>query len=140
MSYSRGRLGAPRRARETGLQQWSLVVTNRFSGLDVEEIAQGGDYTLALSGELELGSANTLQAAVARVCAGDLKSLTIDLSKLMFIDSTGLAAIILANKICERDGHGFWLIPGPRAVQRLFEITGLIDVLPFRESHGGTPT
>ncbi len=54
----------------------------------------------------------------------------------MFIDSTGLAAIILANKICERDGHDFWLVPGPRAIQRLFEITGLIEVLPFRE----TPT
>jgi anti-sigma B factor antagonist len=109
-------------------------MTNRFSGLDVEEIARGDHYTLALSGELELGSANTLQSAVARVCAGRLSSLTIDLSKLMFIDSTGLAAIILASKICERDGHGFWLVPGPRAVQRLFEITGLIDVLPFRDS------
>ncbi len=115
------------------------TVTNRFSGLDVEEIADGGEYTLALSGELELGSSNTLQAAVARVCDGPLSSLTIDLSKLMFIDSTGLAAIILASKICERDGHDFWLVPGPRAVQRLFEITGLIDVLPFRETAADAP-
>jgi anti-anti-sigma factor len=115
-------------------------MTNRFSGLDVEELADGEDHTLVLSGELELGSANTLQAAVARLCAGNLTSLTIDLRKLMFIDSTGLAAIILANKICERDGHDFWLVPGPRAVQRLFEITGLIDVLPFREVQPDTPT
>jgi anti-sigma B factor antagonist len=109
-------------------------MTNRFSGLDVEEVAHDGGYTIVLSGELELGSANTLQAAVARLCAERPSSLTIDLSKLIFIDSTGLAAIILANKICERDGYDFWLIPGPRAVQRLFEITGLIDVLPFRET------
>jgi anti-anti-sigma factor len=108
-------------------------MTTPFSGLDVEEIADGDSYTLALTGELELGSANTLQAACKRLFAAGLRSLTIDLSGLMFIDSTGLAAIILANKICERDGHDFWLIPGPRAIQRLFEITGLIDVLPFRE-------
>ena len=108
-------------------------MTNRFSGLDVEEIANGDSYTLALSGELELGSANTLQSACTRLFAAGLSSLTIDLSGLMFIDSTGLAAIILASKICERDGHEFWLIPGPRAVQRLFEITGLIEVLPFRD-------
>jgi anti-anti-sigma factor len=114
-------------------------MTNRFSGLDVEEIANGDDYTLALSGELELGSAATLQAACTRLFeAGRLRSLTIDLSGLMFIDSTGLAAIILANKICERDGHDFWLTRGPRAVQRLFEITGLIEVLPFRESPTAT--
>jgi anti-sigma B factor antagonist len=106
----------------------------------VEEIAQGGEHTLVLSGELELGSANTLQAAVARRCAAGLESLTIDLRKLMFIDSTGLATIILASKICERDGHDFWLIPGPRAVQRLFEITGLIDVLPFRETAADAPS
>ncbi|HEX5853351.1 MAG TPA: STAS domain-containing protein [Solirubrobacteraceae bacterium] len=109
-------------------------MTSRFAGIDVEEIADAGRYTLVLSGELELGSANTLQAAITRVCAGGLRSLTIDLRKLMFIDSTGLAVIILASKICERDGHDFALIPGPRAVQRLFEITGLIDVLPFREA------
>ncbi len=114
-------------------------MTNRFSGLDVEEIANGDSYTLALSGELELGSANTLQSACTRLFAAGLRSLTIDLSGLMFIDSTGLAAIILASKICERDGLDFWLIPGPRAVQRLFEITGLIEVLPFRESPEDSP-
>lgn len=114
-------------------------MTNRFSGLDVEEIANGDRYTLALSGELELGSANTLQGACARLFERGISSLTIDLSGLMFIDSTGLAAIILASKICERDGHDFWLIPGPRAVQRLFELTGLIDVLPFREGSSDNP-
>ena len=111
-------------------------MTNRFSGLDVEEIASGDHYTLALSGELELGSASTLQGAFTRLFERGISSLTIDLSKLMFIDSTGLAAIILASKICERDGHDFWLIPGPRAVQRLFELTGLDGVLPFREHPG----
>jgi anti-sigma B factor antagonist len=114
-------------------------MTNRFSGLDVEEIANGDHYTLALSGELELSSANTLQNACARLFEKGISSLTIDLSKLMFIDSTGLAAIILAGKICERDGHDFGLIPGPRAVQRLFELTGLIDVLPFRERSDNSP-
>jgi anti-sigma B factor antagonist len=111
-------------------------MTSRFSGLDVEELDEDGAHTLVLSGELELASAATLQAAITRICAAGPASLTIDLSKLMFIDSTGLAAIILASKICERDGYDFWLIPGPRAVQRLFEITGLLDVLPFREPHG----
>ena len=42
-------------------------------------------------------------------------------------------AVILAGQLCERDGHDFALVPGPRAVQRMFELTGLIDVLPFLE-------
>jgi anti-sigma B factor antagonist len=114
-------------------------MTSRFTGLDVEEIANGDHYTLALSGELELGSATTLQNACTRLFERGISSLTIDLSRLMFIDSTGLAAIILASKICERDGHDFWLIPGPRAVQRLFELTGLVDLLPFRHGPDDPP-
>jgi anti-anti-sigma factor len=113
-------------------------MTNPFTGLDIEELAEHGRHTLILSGELEIASANSLQAAIYRVCAQQPISLTIDLSRLMFIDSTGLAAIILASKLCERDNYDFQLIPGPRAVQRLFEITGLVDVLPFRMSTSGT--
>jgi hypothetical protein len=33
---------------------------------------------------------------------------------------------------CERQGRGFSLLPGPEPVQQVFEVTGLIDVLPFR--------
>jgi anti-anti-sigma factor len=113
-------------------------MTKLFSGLDIEERVDGDERVLILSGELEIASANSLQAAIHRACAARPSSLTIDLSKLMFIDSTGLAAVILASKLCERDGYDFWLVPGPRAVQRLFEITGLIDVLPFREGERNT--
>lgn len=108
---------------------------NRFAvGLEIEEFADDGHHTLRLSGELEITSANTLQRAVVRLCEQPLLSLTIDLRELTFIDSTGLAAIILASKICERHpgGYDFWLIPGPSNIQRLFEVTGLIDALPFR--------
>jgi anti-anti-sigma factor len=49
----------------------------------------------------------------------------------MFIDSTGLAAIVLISRLCERDGRELSIIRGPRPLQRLFEITGMIDVLPF---------
>ena len=113
----------------------------RFAvGLEIEEIADGAHYTLRLSGELEITSANTLQQTIVRLCEQPLLSLTIDLRELTFIDSTGLAAIILASKICERhpDGYDFWLIPGPSNVQRLFEVTGLLDALPFRGDAAST--
>jgi hypothetical protein len=35
---------------------------------------------------------------------------------------------------CERQGRGFSLLPGPEAVQQVFEVTGLVDVLPFRSA------
>jgi len=104
-------------------------------GLAVEQIARDQDHhTLSLSGELDIASVPLLEAAVERTLAEPTKSLTLDLSELMFIDSTGLAAIVLASKRCEGHGHDFSLIRGPAAVQRLFELTGLVDALPFRDA------
>jgi anti-anti-sigma factor len=115
-------------------------MTNRFSGLQIDELLDGQRYTLVLGGELDIASAASLHGAVARVRAtgAATSAMTLDLSRLIFIDSTGLAEIILTGQLCDRDGYEFALIPGPRAVQRLFELTGLIDALPFVESAAET--
>jgi anti-sigma B factor antagonist len=91
---------------------------------------------LILEGELDARSVPALEAAIGRCCADGPGALTIDLGKLSFIDSSGLWTILAAMRWCERQGHGFLLLPGPEAVQQVFEVTGLIDVLPFRP--GGT--
>src|SRR4051812_32796240 len=102
--------------------------------LELREDATGdGRRTLALHGELDLASVDALQGAVERLCARRSTSITLDLRGLGFIDSTGLAAIVLAGKLCETNGCEFDLIPGGASTQRLFELTGLIDALPFRD-------
>jgi anti-sigma B factor antagonist len=101
--------------------------------LDVEDLGSEGVYTLVLEGELDLGSLSTFEAAISRLYAEGTLAITLDLRKLRFIDSSGLGAIILACKLCERNGYDFSLIPGPSAVQRLFELTGLSEILPFRD-------
>ncbi len=108
-------------------------IMKRFSGLEIDELIDGQRYTLVLGGELDIASAVTLHGAIGRVRAtgAATSAIILDLSRLIFIDSTGLAEIILTGQLCEKDGYEFALIPGPRAVQRLFELTGLIDALPF---------
>jgi anti-sigma B factor antagonist len=98
-----------------------------------EHEADGGQRTLALVGELDIASVPVLQRSVERMCTGATTSITLDLRGLTFIDSTGLAAIVLASKVCDTNGYGFALIRGAASTQRLFELTGLIDVLPFRD-------
>lgn len=107
-------------------------MSKRFAGLEIEESTEGGRHTLTLGGELDIGSVPILHAAVARICeTGSVRVLTLDLSGLLFIDSTGLAEIILTSRLCERDAVELTLTPGSSGVQRLFELTGLIDALPF---------
>jgi anti-anti-sigma factor len=102
-------------------------------GLDVQErTGEDGGRVLVPVGELDLASVDALSNAVERACAGRAPSLTLDLRRLDFIDSTGLAAIVLAGRLCDRNGAEFALIPGSSSIQRLFELTGLLDALPFR--------
>ena len=105
--------------------------------IDIEEIEAGGDRTLRLAGELDMTSAATLEAAVSRAASESARSITMDLSRLSFIDSTGLAVIVHTSGLCSNRGCAFKLIRGPRAVQRLFEVTGLDGVLPFVEAESG---
>jgi anti-anti-sigma factor len=113
-----------------------VTMTKRFSGLEIDESAREGLHTLSLGGELDIASASALHGAISRMLdrASPGDAIVLDLSGLIFIDSTGLAEIILTSQLCERDGHGFALIQGPRAVQRIFELTGLVDALPFLDA------
>jgi anti-sigma B factor antagonist len=99
----------------------------------VREEADGDRHTLVLAGELDLASAPTLEATTARLCADGASEIVVDLSGLAFIDSTGLRTILGSMSLCEEHLCNFWLIPGPRAVQRLFELAGILERLPFRE-------
>jgi anti-sigma B factor antagonist len=100
--------------------------------LGVQDVIAGGSHTLLLSGELDLASASYLEAAIERICTDSARAITLDLSKLTFIDSTGLHIVSSTNERCEKLGLDFQLVPGPAQIQRVFELTGLLDELPFQ--------
>jgi anti-anti-sigma factor len=102
-------------------------------GVEIDDLEHDGSHTLALRGELDLAAVPSLEAEVRHLCSlATTRGITLDLAGLHFVDSTGLAAIVLVSRLCAKHGFDFELLPGPRAVQRLFETTGLIDALPFR--------
>jgi anti-sigma B factor antagonist len=105
--------------------------------LGIECIGDGARRTLLLSGEIDLATAPKLEGAVRQLCADGARALTLDMGALMFIDSRGLRAILEAQKLCAFYEAAFFLTPGPPQIQRLFEVTGLLGALPFRESGSG---
>jgi anti-anti-sigma factor len=106
----------------------------RPPGFAMEALEDGGNAVrFALSGELDITSASELEQVVkARLVAEAPATLVVDLGDLTFVDSTGLRAIVAVVDACKEHGCDLAILPGTRAVQRLFELTGLIDVLPFR--------
>jgi anti-anti-sigma factor len=95
----------------------------------IRNTARTGGRTLALTGELDLDSANVVEEAVREVCASGA-ALVIDLREVTFMDSTGLRVLIVAAGLCEDNGHELRIIPGER-IQRILEMSGLDRVLAF---------
>jgi anti-anti-sigma factor len=50
---------------------------------------------------------------------------------LSFMDSTGLRLVLEWHASSQLDGFELGVVPGPRAVQRVFELTGMREHLPF---------
>jgi anti-anti-sigma factor len=57
----------------------------------------------------------------------------LDLRELTFLDSTGLRLILSERMAARKTGGRFELIAGPPEVQRVFELTRVLDALTFRD-------
>jgi anti-anti-sigma factor len=102
--------------------------------LNIKAHREQDQHTLALIGELDLASAPALEGMVAQACADGAREVVLDLSRLRFIDSSGLKAILSGRSLCAANRCEFYLTPAQAPVQRLFELTGLDVRLPFRDS------
>jgi anti-anti-sigma factor len=99
--------------------------------LELQDVVYGGTHTLVLSGELDLASAAELNRRLLPLCR-DAENVVLDLRQLTFIDASGLHVMVVAKEMCARHETAFGLVPGQEHVQRVFQLTGLLDVLPFR--------
>jgi anti-anti-sigma factor len=97
--------------------------------LELEFAEHDGVQVVELAGELDLGSVDELEAALSGAAAGARPRVCLDMSRLAFIDSTGLAAVIRAHLAVVEAGGGFAIVVAPGAVRRTLETTGLMDLL-----------
>jgi anti-sigma B factor antagonist len=102
--------------------------------------AQRDTVTIAPRGELDLATIGQLQRELGRWIDAPPARIVIDLRGVEFLDSTGLHALLNAHAQAQQDNWELTLIPGPRAVQRIFEITCTIDRLPFAAANGRAAT
>lgn len=98
---------------------------------------QDSRVVLVLRGELDIASAPALAHAMTGVLDRGAPSLLLDVAALEFVDSTGLRAILAARALCAERSCEFALTPPTRSVKRLFEVTGLLEELPYQELERG---
>jgi anti-anti-sigma factor len=86
---------------------------------------------VAPAGELDIATAPLLESTIRELLASGFDHLVVDLAALNFIDSTGLQLILSLQAAAEDGGYRLRLKPGPPAVQRVFDLTQTLDLLPF---------
>lgn len=88
-----------------------------------------GESILRLSGEIDMATAPAFRDAALTAIADDGPSLTLDLSGVTFMDSTGLHVLVGTYRRVRVHGGTFTMINIPDIVRKLLRLTGLDDVL-----------
>jgi anti-anti-sigma factor len=65
------------------------------------------------------------------------RRMVIDLGELAFIDSTGLRLLLQADARAREHDRELVLHPGGASVQKVFEVTGALDILRFEAAPEG---
>ncbi|MBM7644679.1 anti-sigma B factor antagonist [Scopulibacillus daqui] len=95
----------------------------------VHEEVGSNKYIIKLIGEVDAYTAPDLREELIPLVekGGDL--ITMDLSETEYMDSTGLGIIIAGLKAAKKSGSTLVVGKMTPRVERLFKITGLLDVL-----------
>jgi anti-anti-sigma factor len=92
-----------------------------------------GRHRIVLSGELDVAASAEVVAGIQDLIAARSAEIEIDLRKVVFIDSTGLRALLVAKDEAQRTAIPLYVIPSAyEPVRAIFEVTNLHDALPWR--------
>lgn len=100
-------------------------------GLRIAVSALGATSTIGLEGEWDLAGESAASQAIAETLERSPERLVLDLSRLAFMDSSGVRAAIQLSARSHAENFQLAIVPGPRAIQRVFDICHLTEALPF---------
>jgi anti-sigma B factor antagonist/stage II sporulation protein AA (anti-sigma F factor antagonist) len=110
-----------------------------MSNLSLETIHAEGSVRIALEGELDFNSALILDDELRRAEADQMPVLVLDLSRLRFMDSTGLAIIASACRRMRRRDRRLIVAYPTKAVRRIFQLTGMLERLEVVDGPAAAP-
>jgi anti-anti-sigma factor len=99
----------------------------------IEQVREQDGARLALSGELDIATVPRVEAAVNATLTAGVRTLTIDLSELGFVDSSGLRLFIVLDQRAAAEGWTLRLVRPAEQVMKVFRVSGVEENLPFVE-------
>lgn len=93
-----------------------------------------GWQCIAVEGEVDLATVEELESAIDRVFSNNSHPLVIDLRESSFMDSTGLKALVMANRKFDEGGRSFAVAISGGPVARLIDLSGVESSVRIVES------
>lgn len=100
---------------------------------ELETVSDGQTGTLGLTGELDIATVPRVEQAIDALLSAGVESVTIDLSGVGFVDSSGLRLFIVLDQRASADGWTLALTRPSRQALTVFRVSGVEDELPFIE-------
>lgn len=105
---------------------------------EIESVREQDRARLTLSGELDIATVPRLEAAVNETLTAEVRTLTLDLGGLCFVDSSGLRLLIVLDRRATDEGWALRLSRPAEHVMEVFRVSGVDENLPFVEDPSPT--
>ncbi|MFD2639749.1 STAS domain-containing protein [Piscibacillus salipiscarius] len=105
--------------------------------LHIEDFKEGQVTVLKLAGEIDAYTAPQLKEKLLGLLREENADVQVDLEKVNYMDSTGLGVFISGLKTANEVNSSFTLVNLQENVYRLFNITGLNDVMKIENTIRG---
>jgi anti-sigma B factor antagonist len=101
--------------------------------LNVRTEPRGKALVVRASGEIDIASAKSLEKEIQSAFDHDGDGVFLDLEDVTYIDSTGLAVLLRAQKVSTANGHKLRITRLSSSVEEAINVTGLDGAFPLVE-------
>ena len=112
----------------------ALKPKERKFALHSNRLDRGERIRVGVEGELDLSVIGMVDREMERAEATDAAKIVLDLDELEFMDASGVRLLLELNARSESNGRRLRMTrTGSPQVQRVLELTGVAEVLPFED-------
>jgi anti-anti-sigma factor len=98
----------------------------------IDVTVHGATTKAVVVGDFDMQATFTVEPALEGALERPgLSALEVDLSGLRFVDSTGIGVLLRVESEARERGVDLTIVPPPPEVHRIFEVSGVVEALPF---------
>lgn len=101
--------------------------------LNIETQEHDGYYEIKVGGELDVYTVPELEQVLTPIKQEGTHDVYVNLTNVSYMDSTGLGLFVGTLKALNKNDKELYIIGASERISRLFEITGLSDLMHVNE-------